>query len=105
METAPGDPGDGLASAGGDAQLISRGLVVCLDLAAQLDADSGDVLKARTVGGPDAERVAVDADVRLAGNAAGELAKLRTTEDGQDAVKTAGEAQLQDLRLPWPCWR
>ena len=69
MDATPGDPGDGLASAGGDAQLVSRGLIVGLDLAAKLDADSRDISETRTIGCPDAEGVAVDANIRQASDA------------------------------------
>ena len=96
METAPGDPGDGLTSAGGNAQLIGRGLVVGFNLAAELNTDGRNILEAGAVGCPDAECVAVDADVRPTSDAGSEFTKLRTAQDVQDLIQI-GEGGLQDL--------
>ena len=88
MDAAPCAPSDGLASAGGDAQLFSCSLVVCLNHTAELDADGRDVLKACPIGCPDAEGMAINADVSQAVNAAGKFTKLRTcllyTSDAAD---------------------
>ena len=94
METTPCDPGNGLAGAGSDSQFVGGGDVISLDLTAQLDADSGDVLEAGAVGSPDTEGMAVNADIRLASDAAGELTELGAGEDGQHPSEGAAEAQL-----------
>ena len=76
MHTAPCTPSDRLARTGSDSQLVGRGSVVRLDLTAQLHADGRDVSKARALALPDAEGMAVDADVWLANNAAREFAEF-----------------------------
>ena len=78
MDAAPCYPGDGLAGTGGDAQLVSRGPVVCLDLTAELDTNRGNISEACAVSGPDAEGMAIDADIGQAVDAIIELLKLGT---------------------------
>ena len=96
METAPYAPRDGLAGSWGESELLSRGHVVSLDLATQPHADGGDVLETGPIRGPNAERVAVDADLRKASDAGSELAKLGTGEDGEDAIESAAQRELED---------
>ena len=77
MQAAPCDPCDSLASTRLYAQFLGRSSIVRLDLSTHFNSDSRDISEARAIGCPDAEGMAVDADVGEAVDAAVEFLKLR----------------------------
>ena len=87
MDATPCHPGDRLENGRGNIKAVCCCPVVCLDLTAQLDANSRDILETCSAAIPDAEGVPIDADlVAMAKNTGKEFLQLRTAQDGPDFI-------------------
>ena len=84
MHPSPNSPSDGLNLIGLQAVGLSYCNVVCLDLAAELDADAGHLVEGQALAKPDSVCMAVDAYIISSHDAVKELCELRTAEDGTD---------------------